>query len=146
MLCQVAHKARDLAGGYLRSLRSMDLNSGAMTVRIGSGAEVASEYGPRKAAAILTADVVGCSRLVGADEERTIALLRALHSDLIDPTIAMHHGRVVKCIGTDSDQVPQRRRRYGAYQGSEPHRRAHRRFAGRATHCFSHRHSSRRRR
>jgi adenylate cyclase len=60
---------------------------------------VASEHGPRKLAAILTADVVGYSRLVGADEERTIALLRALCSDLIDPTIAMHHGRVVKCIG-----------------------------------------------
>jgi hypothetical protein len=50
---------------------------------------VASEHGPRKLGAILTADVVGNSRLVGADEERTLARLRALHSDLMDPTIAV---------------------------------------------------------
>jgi adenylate cyclase len=50
----------------------------------------------RKLAAILAADVVGFSRLAGADEERTLARLRALRSDLIDPTIALHQGRVVK--------------------------------------------------
>ena len=43
----------------------------------------------RKLAAILAADVVGYSRLAGADEERTLARLRALRSDLIDPTIAV---------------------------------------------------------
>jgi len=53
----------------------------------------------RKLAAILAADVVGYSKLAGADEERTLARLRALRSDLIDPTIAMHHGRVVKRTG-----------------------------------------------
>ena len=53
----------------------------------------------RKLAAILAADVVGYSRLAGADEERTLARLRALRSDLIDPTIAVHHGRVVKRTG-----------------------------------------------
>ena len=42
----------------------------------------------RKLAAILAADVVGYSKLAGADEERTLARLRALRSDLIDPTIA----------------------------------------------------------
>ena len=47
----------------------------------------------RKIAAILAADVVGFSRLTGADEDRTLARLRALRSDLIDPTIAVHHGR-----------------------------------------------------
>ena len=45
------------------------------------------------------ADVVGYSRLTGADEDRTLARLRALRSDLIDPTIAVHHGRVVKRTG-----------------------------------------------
>ena len=50
----------------------------------------------RKLAAILAADVAGYSRLAAADEERTLARLRALRSDLIDPTIALHHGRVVK--------------------------------------------------
>jgi adenylate cyclase len=53
----------------------------------------------RKLAAILVADVVGYSRLAGADEERTLALLRALRSDLMDPSIALHHGRVVKRTG-----------------------------------------------
>ena len=53
----------------------------------------------RKLAAILAADVVGYSRLAGADEDRTLARLRALRSDLIDPTIAVHHGRVVKRTG-----------------------------------------------
>ncbi len=53
----------------------------------------------RKLAAILAADVVGYSRLAGADEDRTLARLRALRSDLIDPTIAVHRGRVVKRTG-----------------------------------------------
>ena len=53
----------------------------------------------RKIAAILVADVVGYSRLASADEERTLARLRALRSDLIDPAIAVHHGRTVKRTG-----------------------------------------------
>src|SRR5271163_199635 len=53
----------------------------------------------RKLAAILAADVVGYSRLASADEDRTLARLRALRSDLIDPTIAVHNGRVVKRTG-----------------------------------------------
>src|SRR3954469_7970050 len=53
----------------------------------------------RKLAAILAADVVGYSRLVSVDEDRTLARLRALRSDLIDPTIAVHNGRVIKRTG-----------------------------------------------
>jgi TolB-like protein/class 3 adenylate cyclase/Flp pilus assembly protein TadD len=56
----------------------------------------------RKLAAILVADVVGYSRLAGADEERTLSRLRGLRSDLIDPAIAVHHGRVVKRTGDGS--------------------------------------------
>ncbi len=56
----------------------------------------------RKIAAILVADIVGYSRLAGADEDRILARLRALRSDLIDPTIAVHHGRVVKRTGDGS--------------------------------------------
>jgi TolB-like protein/class 3 adenylate cyclase len=56
----------------------------------------------RKLAAILVADVVGYGRLAGADEDRTLARLRALRSDLIDPTIAVHHGRIVKRTGDGS--------------------------------------------
>src|SRR4051812_1078226 len=53
----------------------------------------------RKLAAILAADVVGYSRLASIDEARTLARLRALRSDLIDPTIAVHNGRVIKRTG-----------------------------------------------
>ena len=53
----------------------------------------------RKIVAILVSDVVGYSRLAGADEDRTLARLRALRSDLIDPTISVHHGRIVKRTG-----------------------------------------------
>jgi adenylate cyclase len=53
----------------------------------------------RKLAVILAADVAGYSRLAGADEERTLARLRAIRSDLMDPTVALHNGRVVKRTG-----------------------------------------------
>ncbi len=53
----------------------------------------------RKLAAIFAADVVGFSRLTGADEDRTLARLRTLRSDLIDPAIAVHNGRVFKRTG-----------------------------------------------
>jgi TolB-like protein/class 3 adenylate cyclase len=56
----------------------------------------------RKIAAILVADVVGYSRLAGADEEGTLARLRALRSELIDPTVAAHRGRIVKRTGDGS--------------------------------------------
>ena len=53
----------------------------------------------RRLAAILAADVVGHSRLIRADEEGTLAALKTLRSDLIDPKIAEHHGRIVKLMG-----------------------------------------------
>ena len=53
----------------------------------------------RKIAAILVADIVGYSRLTGADEDRTLARLRGLRSDLIDPAIAAHRERIVKRTG-----------------------------------------------
>jgi adenylate cyclase len=56
----------------------------------------------RKLAAILVSDVVGFSRLAAADEDRILARLRTLRSDLIDPTIAVHNGRVVKHTGDGS--------------------------------------------
>src|SRR5215475_13894882 len=56
----------------------------------------------RKLAAILVSDVVGYSRLAGADEDRILARLRTLRSDLIDPIISVHHGRVVKRTGDGS--------------------------------------------
>jgi len=56
----------------------------------------------RKLAAILVADVVGYSRLAGADEDRTLSRLRGLRSDLIDPAIDAHRGRIVKRTGDGS--------------------------------------------
>ena len=53
----------------------------------------------RKIAAILVADIVGYSRLAGADEDRTLSRLRGLRSDLIEPAINAHDGRIVKWTG-----------------------------------------------
>ena len=53
----------------------------------------------RRLAAILAADVVGYSRLVGIDEEGTLAALKALRKSLIDPTVTEHRGRIVKNTG-----------------------------------------------
>jgi adenylate cyclase len=53
----------------------------------------------RKLAAILAADVVGYSRLIGADEEGTLKRLAARRKQLIDPKIAEYQGRVVKLMG-----------------------------------------------
>jgi adenylate cyclase len=60
---------------------------------------VASELGERKLAAILVSDIVGYSRLAGANEDLTLARLRALRSDLIDPIVSVHRGRIVKRTG-----------------------------------------------
>jgi adenylate cyclase len=53
----------------------------------------------RRLAVILAADVVGYSRLMEADEEGTLAQLRSHREELVNPTIAEHHGRVVKLVG-----------------------------------------------
>jgi len=60
---------------------------------------MASDPVERRLAAILAADVVGFSRLVGVDEEGTIARLNVLRREIIDPNIAAHHGRIVKTTG-----------------------------------------------
>jgi len=53
----------------------------------------------RRLAAILAADVVGYSRLIGADEAGTLHTFKTIKAELIDPTIATHHGRLVKTTG-----------------------------------------------
>jgi class 3 adenylate cyclase len=68
----------------------------------------------RKLAATLVADVVGYSRLAGADEDRTLSRLRGLRSDLIDPAIAAHRGRGLRADG---------RRRAGCCQEEDGGRR-----------------------
>jgi TolB-like protein/class 3 adenylate cyclase/Tfp pilus assembly protein PilF len=53
----------------------------------------------RRLAAILAADVAGYSRLMGANEESTLAQLKAVRKEIVDPRIAAHHGRIVKTTG-----------------------------------------------
>jgi adenylate cyclase len=52
----------------------------------------------RRLAAILTADVAGCGRLMGTDKECVLARLKVARKPLVDP-LAAHHGRIVKTIG-----------------------------------------------
>jgi adenylate cyclase len=53
----------------------------------------------RRLSAILAADVVGYSRLMGEDEVGTLERLKTHRNELIDPKIAQHHGRIVKLMG-----------------------------------------------
>jgi TolB-like protein/class 3 adenylate cyclase len=63
------------------------------------GGVLSSEHVERRLAAILAADVAGSCRLIGIDEEGTLAQLKALRKTLFDPKIAQHHGRIVKNTG-----------------------------------------------
>ncbi len=56
----------------------------------------------RRLAAILAADVVGYSRLMGEDEAGTLTVLKALRTELFVPKVAEHHGRIVKLMGDGS--------------------------------------------
>ena len=60
---------------------------------------MSSEPVERRLTAILAADVAGYSRLIGADEEGTLAQLKTFRKTLVDPTIAKHRGRIVKTTG-----------------------------------------------
>jgi adenylate cyclase len=97
---------RSEIGSEFRQLsRVAPVNGGAVPDRscaMVHGARGRTMAETRKIAAILVADVVGYSRLTGADEDRTLSRLRGLRSDLIDPAIAAHHGRIVKRTGDGS--------------------------------------------
>ena len=60
---------------------------------------MAEERAQRRLAAILAADVVGYSRLIGADEAGTLAALRDVWTKRFNPAVAAHHGRIVKTMG-----------------------------------------------
>ena len=79
--------------------RSMEAHHAQATATRRSGFGISAVSETRKLAAILVSDIVGYSRLAGADEDRILARLRTLRSDLIDPILAVHHGRVVKRTG-----------------------------------------------
>src|SRR3982075_341403 len=63
------------------------------------GCVLSSEHVERRLAAIMAVDVAGSCRLIGIDEEGTLAQLKALRKTLFDPKIAQHHGRIVKNTG-----------------------------------------------
>jgi class 3 adenylate cyclase len=63
------------------------------------GAQGGGTAATRRLAAILAADIAGYSRLIENDEEGTLARLRALRRELIDPAVAAHHGRIVMTTG-----------------------------------------------
>src|ERR1700694_1289986 len=63
------------------------------------GCILSREHIERRLAAILAADVAGSCRLIGIDEEGTLAQLKALRKTLFDPKITEHHGRIVKNTG-----------------------------------------------
>src|SRR6516162_8811759 len=56
----------------------------------------------RRLAAILAADIAGYSRLMGADEVGTLAALKALRREIVDPAITAHKGRIVKTTGDEA--------------------------------------------
>src|SRR5262252_8580007 len=60
---------------------------------------MAEERIQRRLAAILAADVVGYSRLMERDEAGTLSLLKARRTDVVEPLLAKHHGRIVKLMG-----------------------------------------------
>src|SRR6202166_1998164 len=64
-----------------------------------SGAPLIEKRVERRLAAVLAADVAGYSRLMGSDEEGTLAKLKTLRKALIDPKITEHRGRIVKTSG-----------------------------------------------
>src|SRR6476660_9803049 len=103
-----------------RQFSSLDRSTCVPTYRVCEGlVAIASQQGPclrkvcpqtgqllmieqrinRRLAAILAADVVGYSRLMGADEEGTLAALKRHREAVFDPAVAAHHGRIVKLIG-----------------------------------------------
>ena len=60
---------------------------------------MATERAERRLTAIFAGDIAGYSRLMGADEEGTLARINALRREFLDPKIAEHRGRVVKRTG-----------------------------------------------
>ena len=61
--------------------------------------QMAEERAQRRLAAILAADVVGYSRLMERDEAGTLAALKARRTDVLEPLVAKHRGRIVKLMG-----------------------------------------------
>src|SRR6202050_1247303 len=68
-------------------------------IQSGRSGELPREAVPRRLAAIVAGDIAGYSRLMQIDEEGTHARVKRIERDLIEPSIAEHHGRLVKTTG-----------------------------------------------
>src|SRR5215472_5800806 len=75
------------------------MNSSPLQAEKGAARAMATATATRRLAAILAADVVGYSRLMGADEEGTHERVKAHLREVVDPKISEHHGRIVKTTG-----------------------------------------------
>jgi adenylate cyclase len=65
----------------------------------GDSGKVSDSKAERRFGVVMCADVVGYSRLMAIDEEGTLAALKAVRRNLVDPTIAAHRGRIVRTMG-----------------------------------------------
>ena len=68
-------------------------------IKSGRSGEPPREPSPRRLAAIVAGDIAGYSRLMQIDEEGTHGRVKRIERDLIEPSIAEHHGRLVKTTG-----------------------------------------------
>ena len=107
---------------------------------------MAEERIARRLAAILAADVVGYSRMMGADEEGTLAAIKAIRRELFHPKVAEHHGRIVKTTGDGALVEFPQRRRCGALRARRAtrRRRAQCEHSRGPAHRIPHRHQCRR--
>jgi class 3 adenylate cyclase len=92
-LCQISGKRRSRGAMFRHTLGRRVCYAPSVGENM-SGGRI-----ERRLAAILAADVVGYSRLMGTDEEGTLTRLKSLRNELIDPGIAEHKGRIVKTTG-----------------------------------------------
>src|SRR5262245_60359830 len=92
----LAGAGAEIPGQWTRRQTTHTLNRTKAPEGIGNMAE---GHVRRRLVAILAADVVGYSRLMGRDEARTLAALKSLRTELIDPKLAEHNGRIFKATG-----------------------------------------------
>ena len=91
-LVRAAIRARPLASSEKRVAGTLPAGNAGRCV-------MADVHAERRLAAILAADVVGYSRLIEQDEAATLAALKGLRQQVIDPLLAEHKGRIVKLMG-----------------------------------------------
>src|SRR5207342_3801155 len=84
---------------FVQSAKTIRAMAEIRDIKFGRGNEPPREATPRRLAAIVAADISGYSRLMQLDEEGTHARVKRTERELIEPTIAEHHGKLVKTTG-----------------------------------------------